>query len=241
MEIRDATAEDGEAIRRVTQASMETSYPLSPSAIEGIVESVYGPESIDGKLDDGDIVLLVAEDGGEIIGVTEGIAVDEHGDILWLHVEPMRRGEGIAQALHDAVVDRLEAYDVSTIRGRVLAESTDGNAFFERIGYTKVGENRIEIDGTDHIENVYVDEVREDFEAITGPDGQELFVDHDDADRGSKGLFLALYADTEREHRYGYYCENCGSPVTAMDSMGGLECGECGNTAKPSRWDAAYI
>ncbi|MDY6817762.1 MAG: GNAT family N-acetyltransferase [Halobacteriales archaeon] len=241
MEIREAMPEDGDAVRQVAQSAMEAAYPLSPSAIDGVVTSVYGPESIARKSNDESVIMLVAEDDGETIGLIEGVTVDGNGDIRWLHVDPMRRGEGVARALHDAITERLYERDVNTIRARVLAESTTGNAFFERLGYTKVGQSRIEIDNTDHIENVYVDEIREDFEAITGPEGQELFVDHDDADRGSKGLFLALYADTERERRYGYYCENCRSPVTVMDPMGGLECRECGNAAKPSRWDAAYI
>ncbi|WP_245626069.1 DUF5816 domain-containing protein, partial [Haloparvum sedimenti] len=38
----------------------------------------------------------------------------------------------------------------------------------------------------------------------------------------------------------GFYCGNCGSLDTAMDTMGRIECNECGNIRKPEEWDAAH-
>jgi len=47
--------------------------------------------------------------------------------------------------------------------------------------------------------------------------------------------------DEGRSDRYGYYCGNCDRLANAMDSMGRVECNECGNARKPTRWDAAYL
>lgn len=71
-------------------------------------------------------------------------------------------------------------------------------------------------------------------------DDREFYIDHGDAVRGSIGPFYTVYTDKERENRYSYYCGNCGSLVTAMDTMGRLSCDECNNQLKPTRWDAAW-
>jgi primosomal protein N' len=36
-------------------------------------------------------------------------------------------------------------------------------------------------------------------------------------------------------------CSNCESFDIAMDSMERLECNDCGNQKKPTRWDASYL
>jgi ribosomal protein S27AE len=77
-------------------------------------------------------------------------------------------------------------------------------------------------------------------DATATPDGDTVYVDTGDGERGSKGVFLAVYRDREQERRYGYYCDNCGSLATAMDTMGRLVCTECGNQRKPEEWDAAH-
>lgn len=77
-------------------------------------------------------------------------------------------------------------------------------------------------------------------DAVTGPDGDRLFVARQEADRGSKGPFFVAYRDRDRETRWGWVCGNCGGLDTAMDTMGRIECADCGNRRKPTEWDAAH-
>lgn len=68
----------------------------------------------------------------------------------------------------------------------------------------------------------------------------DLYVDRADSERGAKAPFFHVYADRAAETRWGYLCGNCETVNNAMDSMGRIECNECGNIRKPEEWDAAH-
>jgi Family of unknown function (DUF5816) len=70
--------------------------------------------------------------------------------------------------------------------------------------------------------------------------GETLYVARDEAERGSDGPFYVVYRTTNRHDRWGYLCGNCGSPNTAMDTMGRIVCNDCPNQRKPTEWDAAH-
>ena len=74
----------------------------------------------------------------------------------------------------------------------------------------------------------------------TGPDGERLYVDTEDTERGADGPFYVVYRDTDRQRRWGFFCGHCESFATAMDSMGRIQCTDCGNLKKPDEWDAAH-
>lgn len=74
----------------------------------------------------------------------------------------------------------------------------------------------------------------------TTPDGTELYLAEREVERGSKAPFLVAYSDPDAETRWGYYCSNCESFDTAMDSMGRIECNVCSNLRKATEWDAAH-
>lgn len=219
---------------------MEASYSLSPSTIESAIHQWYGVDSFAEKLADDEVLVLVAEREGEPVAFSESAVVDGRGDIHWLHVAAMFRGEGIGQALYEETRERLLEAGAETIRGLVLAMNSEGNRFWEDRGLTKVGEGSVEIDGTAFVENVYVDQDHVDLQPIV-VDDRELYIDRTDSDRGSEGPFYTVYTDGNHENQYGYYCGACESLVTSMDSMGRLSCEECGNQMKPTRWDAAYM
>ena len=240
MEVREATADDGPTVRSIALRSMEASYSLSPSTIEGAIRQWYGVDRFAEKLDDDEVLLLIAEEDGEPVAFSESALVDHRGDIHWLHVAAMYRGQGIGHALYEETRKRLEDAGAETIRGLVLADNTEGNRFWEKRGLTKVGEGSVEIDGTAFVENIYVDHEGSEIQPIVVED-RELYVDRSDSDRGSKAAFYTVYSDENRENKYGYYCGSCESLVTSMDSMGRLECDSCGNQLKPTRWDAAYM
>ncbi|WP_049997622.1 DUF5816 domain-containing protein [Halococcus sediminicola] len=71
-------------------------------------------------------------------------------------------------------------------------------------------------------------------------DGRTLYVDHEEAERGSKGPFFVVYADERAERRWGYFCGNCRTFDNAMDAMGRIKCNDCANIKKADEWDAAH-
>ena len=240
MEIREATADDGSAVRSIALRSMEASYSLSPSTIESAIMQWYGADSFGDLLEDDGVLLLIAEVDGEPVAFSESALEDGRGDIHWIHVAAMHRGEGVGQALYEATREELEKSGAETIRGLVLAMNSEGNRFWEQRGLQKVGEGTVEVDGTAFVENIYVDEESVDLQPAV-VDDRELYIDRGDAERGSAGPFYTVYTDEYRENRYSYYCGNCESLITSMDTMGRLACEECGNQLKPTRWDAAYM
>ena len=241
MQVREATPADESAIRSIAKRSMEASYSLSPGAIEEAIQRWYSSDTFTEKLGDDDVLFLVVDDGVEVVAFSEGELVDENGDINWLHVDPMHRGESIGGELFRETRRALRERGAETIRGRVLSDNTEGNRFYERQGLVNSGEGRVELDGPTFVENVYTDAESDDLKAATAPDDEEVYVDHLDTDRGSKGAFHVVYADDAREDKWGYYCGNCERFILSMDTMGRMECEECGNQRKPTRWDAAYM
>ncbi|GAB3686316.1 GNAT family N-acetyltransferase [Salinarchaeum chitinilyticum] len=242
MQVRQATAAEGDAIRDVVERSMLSSYSLGPGTIEAAVEEWFGDDALSTKLADGDRELLVAERDDAVVGVADAAFVPETGtgDVLWLHVDPDYRDDGIGRRLFEAATDWLDDADADLVRGLVLSNNADGNAFYRELGFERVGEREVEIDGTPHTEHVYHDESRERV-TVLEDDGREVYVDLEDASRGSLDPFFTVFGDADRTQRYGFQCGHCEALATAMDSMGRVECGECGNTRKPTRWDAAYL
>ena len=71
-------------------------------------------------------------------------------------------------------------------------------------------------------------------------EGETVYVSRTEGDRGSKAPFLVVYRTEDAERRYGWFCSNCSSFDTAMDSMGRIECNVCRNLRKADEWDAAH-
>jgi ribosomal protein S18 acetylase RimI-like enzyme len=243
MEIRTAESADTDVIREVARRSMEASYTLSPQTIEGAVAQWYDDEAMAEKLDDEDLVMLVVEGENGVLGFSESALLEEggDGDLNWLHVDPDYRGDGVARRLFEATREHLMDLGAARMRGRVLRDNTAGNDFYDYFGFVKVGDAKVDIDGTDYVENIYVEDDPEELEPVTNAEGRELFVDYNDADRATLAPFLAVYTDADRSDRWGYYCSNCESMDVAVDTMGRIECNDCGNVSKATRWDAAYM
>lgn len=241
MEIRPATLDDGPTIRDVVQRSMEASYSMGPSTIEAAVKEWFGEDTYEEKLEDDDYRLFVAEENGNIVGMTEVVvAAADAGDIDWIHVDPDYRGEGIGEALFERAREALDESDVEHVRGIVLANNADGTGFYRELGFERVDSRELDIDGSTYIEYLFHEEPLEEH-TILEDEGTNVYVDESDATPGAVAPFYRAYADAELETRYGYQCGHCGSLANAMDAMGRIECGDCGNTRKPTRWDAAYM
>lgn len=251
MEMRTATPADKPAIRDVARRSLQSSYSLSPQTITSGIEEWYGEDQLDESIESEDRFLLVAEQAGQVVAFSESTLTadrpwvtteDDPGRdalLLWLHVDPDHRGEGIGTTLFEETLDRIRETGATTVQGRVLANNQHGADFFESRGFEQVGRAEIEIGGRKHVEYRYVAEPT-GLEPLESGD-TTVYVDHDESESGSEAPFHVVYGDSDRSSRFGYYCSNCGRLANAMDTMGRIECESCGNTRKPTRWDAAYL
>jgi ribosomal protein S18 acetylase RimI-like enzyme len=241
MEIREANTRDQPAIRDVARRSLEASYSLGPRAITGAIEEWYDQNRLRNIVSDDDKLVLVADDGGQVVGFSESVVTGEQtAQLLWLHIDPNYRGEGHGQRLFDATRDRLGGSGIDTLQGRVLADNQAGTAFYEAQGLTHVGEEEVEINGTSYAEYVYANVDEGGIEAVK-TDGRTVYVNHDSTETGSIAPFYVVYNQPGREEIYGYWCSRCSDLANAMDAMGRIQCDGCGNARKPTRWDAAYL
>lgn len=241
MEVRQARSQDRPSIRDVARRSLQTSYSLTPSAINGAVEEWYDENRLKDMLSDDSNLLLVAEADGQVVSFSESRRTSENtAELLWLHVDPDYRGEGYGEVLYERTREHLAEQGVTSIQARVLADNAGGNTFYKNKGLSKVGEEEVDIDGTSYVENVYAEVEQEGIEPLELTD-QTVFVDHDNTEQGSIAPFRVIYTEEDGEDIYGYWCSKCEDQANAMDAMGRIQCDNCGNARKPTRWDSAYL
>lgn len=250
MDIRAAAETDVDGIRAVARASLAATYDaLGADLREAAVEAWYGGEGLAEDLIDEDAVLRVAVDEGEVVGFAQAYLVDRReavGRIDWIHVRPDRRGEGLGEQLLGAAETALVDAGATRLEGRVLEVNPDGLAFYEAHGYDPAGERTVTLDDESFVERSFTRSVGDAagepdlVEFVEGPGGESLFVAYDEGDRGSLAPFYATYTDEDRGERVGWCCGNCESLDVNMDSMGRVECDDCGNHRKPTRWDATW-
>ncbi|GAA0653994.1 GNAT family N-acetyltransferase [Salarchaeum japonicum] len=250
MDVRAAAEADADGIRTVARASLDASYAdaLGDDAIAGLLDEWYDPARLADRIDAESVFYVVAAVDGEVVGFAE-VELDEPNEsaaeIQWLHVHPDRRGEGVGVALLERAEERALERGANRVEGVVLAANDAGNEFYRSHGYERIGTHTVEVGGESFDEHAY-GKRRDadgpgDFLEAHDLDGDTVYVALDERERGSAAPFYVAYTDRERENRYGYYCSNCGSFDTVMDSMERVECGDCENSRKPSRWDSAYL
>lgn len=241
MEVRQARSQDRPSIRDVARRSLQTSYSLTPSAINGAVEEWYDENRLKDMLSDEDKSLLVAEADGQVVAFSESQRTDANtAELLWLHVDPDYRGEGYGEVLYERTRDHLAEQGVTSIQARVLADNAGGNTFYKDKGLSKVGEEAVDIDGTTYVENVYSEIEQEGIEPLDLAE-ETVFIDHDNTEKGSIAPFRVIYTEEDGKEIYGYWCTKCEDQANAMDAMGRIQCDSCGNARKPTRWDSAYL
>ncbi|RLM52117.1 MULTISPECIES: GNAT family N-acetyltransferase [unclassified Halorubrum] len=249
MDLREATAEDVDAVRSVARESLVASYghAVDEALLDEAVEEWYDAGDLGDDVEDDDAVFPVAVVDGVVVGFAESYVVGRRervGEIDWLHVHPDHRGSGIGSALLERVESALRSADVDRIEARVLADNEAGTEFYEREGYELAGEREVDIGGELFAEREFrkqVGRLRGISEATyQTEDGETVHVAFDESDRGSQAPFYVAYVDPDHERRYGYLCGNCEGTDIAIDTMDRMECRDCGNRRKPARWDAAY-
>ncbi len=252
MDFREARRGDIEEIQAVAHASLDASYGhvLDEDLISEAVSQWYGTDQLGEDLSDEDTVFIVAVEDGGVAGFAQSYVVARHdpvGEIDWLHVSPDHRGEGLGSQLLKRVELALLERGVTTIEAEVLAANEAGAEFYDEQGYTLTEERDVEIGGETFVEEVFAKFPDESgsgqvlMERRVGPDERPLYVAYDERERGSDSPFYTAYSDSERQQRYGFFCSNCGGFDTAIDAMGRVECNECGNRRKATRWDSSYL
>jgi ribosomal protein S18 acetylase RimI-like enzyme len=250
MEVRDATADDFEAMRKTAAASMHESYDsfLDPETIDAALDEWYGADTLAAQIEVDGALLYVATENDAVIGFVQAEVVSKNpveGRVLWLHVHPDARGDGVGSRLFIRAQEALVDRDADRITGVVLEGNDIGTAFYEGHGFTRAGEREVEVGNESYAEAIYVQsEAGEtDWESLDeyDVDGRSVYVSYSEAERGSKGPLYTAYSDLTRERKYGYFCGACHSFDVSMNSMGVVECNQCENRRKATRWDASYL
>jgi ribosomal protein S18 acetylase RimI-like enzyme len=247
MEVREATPADGEEIREVATASLRETYadPLGEEIVAAAADEWYAPDRLDDRLDDDEeVAYLVAETGEGVVGFSESeLDGDAAAAIQWLHVHPDARGDGIGVELLEHTEAALRERGATRVEGRVLAANTVGNEFYQDHGFSRSGEVELDVGGSTHTEHRYVKLPTDDAELTERRDTEvgPLWVAFDERERGSDAPFYAAYRDEQRTEKYGFYCANCETADTVMNTMGRVTCNNCGNERRATRWDAAYL
>lgn len=250
MEIREATARDSDSIRAVAEQSFQASYALSPRGIEAIVESEFEEEALTAGLDDDNKIMLVAEGDDELLGFVEiRITAGDKGEIVWLHVDPTNRGNGVGTELFERALADLRERAVETIQAMILTDNQEGGEFFERFDFKQSGRTEREFgDKTLHVEIHLDTKEAQAEEGYTVPEAEEIavdgeprFIDPEESLSGDEAPFLLVFEEEAREERFGFYCTSCGSFTDSIDGQGKIVCENCGNTHNPEEWDESYL
>lgn len=241
VQIRRVEDGDRPALGDVARRSFQTSYALSPRAIDGAIWPWISEKAFTEKLNSDDVVIFLAVDDSEkIVGFTDSTVRGIDGDIRWLHVAPLHRGCGVGSRLFERTREELLRRGAEQLRGRVLACNVEGNTFYERKGLKAAGKEWTEIGDHHHVETIYVeDDAR--LERVIASEDREVYVACDETKDSSRSAFRVAYTDPTCDHTYGYYCVSCDMFANAMDTLGRIECPSCGTTSKPTQWDAAYL
>ncbi|WP_129115009.1 GNAT family N-acetyltransferase [Halegenticoccus tardaugens] len=255
MDVREASPDDAGGIRKVARESLVASYShaLDEEVIEDAVGRWYG-DDLEAEFDDPTALFVVVVEDGEVLAFSQSYLGGRDGDvgeINWLHVDPAHRERGLGVRLLERTEEELVDRGATRFRGMVLAANEEGAAFYELNDYEDADAREIEIGGETYTERIFekwpggeagqAESTAVPLDERTLDDGTTVYVAYDEGDRASLAPMYAVYLDDGREERYGYLCGSCESFDTAMDAMGRIECNDCGNRRKATRWDAAYL
>jgi ribosomal protein S18 acetylase RimI-like enzyme len=251
MDVRSVETADAGRIATVARESLAESYGhfIDEEAIETLADRWYAPERITEIGQAENVLFIVAAVDEEVVGFAEGELLQEDppaAELDWLHVHPDGRDQGTGVQLLGQFQEKASDLGGTVLRGKVLTGNEAGRAFYEDHGFERVDVRTVSIGDEDYEEAIYEKALEERpaeavVEEVSGPDGGPLFVNFSDAERGSKGPIYVVHESRALEGRYGFFCGNCESLDTAMDSMGRIECNRCGNRRKATRWDASYL
>ena len=125
-------AEDEDIIRKGIAYTMD--WVSMGCTIVG--EAANGKEGIEKFLRRNPKTCFVAEEDGEIAGAILAGNDGRRGYIYHTAVNPDFRNQGIGTALVEAAMAALKALDINKVALVVFSKNRDGNAFWEKLGFT---------------------------------------------------------------------------------------------------------
>jgi ribosomal protein S18 acetylase RimI-like enzyme len=168
MELRDAMPADAESIAAVARASWHEAYDelVGAETVDSTVDRWYDPESLRETIADAaaahtaapgeESVFLVAERAGAVVGFTNaGPTSDSEGAptadafLARLYAHPDHWRTGIGTALTGQLARRLRDAGYERVWLEVFAENDPGRAFYESLGFERVGSERETFGGTE--------------------------------------------------------------------------------------------
>jgi len=144
--IRPATAADVAAVGELWQvmADQHTAYDAEAWCYRGDAKRRWCEEFAN-FLDQADKILLVAEDGGEIVGVAV-LAIEEplvemarrRGIVREVVVAESARGRGMATRLMDVAFDEMKARGAEEVVLHAALENAAAVGLYEKLGMRRV-------------------------------------------------------------------------------------------------------
>ena len=156
-EVREArTPEEVEAAGRVTVAANAEFAPTDPDDPFQPSWARYLASMADAAARAADGTLLVAVEGGRVVGTATLYLTDSSeqwrpGDAMFrfLAVDPAARGRGIGRALFQACLDRAKAAGKRRMALHTTAWMGTARAMYERAGFKREPEGDIHVPGLD--------------------------------------------------------------------------------------------
>lgn len=147
MNIRRATPADIGAIGQLGALLVRMHHDLDPERFIPATprtESSYG-SFLGAQLDEPEIIILVAEQDGEVIGYTyAGVEGTDYmslrgpaGVLHDLVVDPANRGQGVGRMLLDATLEALKARGATLVVLWTAERNPSAQSLFERAGFRR--------------------------------------------------------------------------------------------------------
>jgi len=145
--IRAATPADTPAVGRLGALLVRLHHDLDPQrfiAATSRTESAYG-SFLGTQLDEPNIVILVAERNGEVIGYTyAGVEGTDYmslrgpaGALYDIVVDPAHRGQGVGRMLLDATIEALKARGAPRVVLSTAERNTVAQRLFDHAGFRR--------------------------------------------------------------------------------------------------------
>lgn len=161
--IRQASIEDAARLSRLAAITFRDTFEVgnTPEDMERYLTEAFTPHRQAAEISDPDSTILVAEhddssDTAEFMGYAhlvsgsspEAVTGRSPIELKRLYVARAWHGRGVAQALMDAVLSAARARGAKTLWLGVWERNPRAAAFYEKYGFTRVGEHSFLL-GTD--------------------------------------------------------------------------------------------